>query len=154
MICFVKGMYTLLSSSTLSEAFWSPRYFHLKSSQPKPVREQLGIVRTNCMDNLDRTNVVQAALAKWTLNRQLQSIGILTEDDSIDNYDALSKDFRESKYTVTQFPLGFFLLNIFLGSVGRPCRFYIEGVCRIWRSEDRLYTHEQAYSARSPRGWL
>ena len=60
------------------------------------------------MDNLDRTNVVQAALAKWTLNRQLQSIGILTEDDSIDNYDALSKDFRESKYTVTKFPLGLF----------------------------------------------
>lgn len=57
---------------------------------------QQGIVRTNCMDNLDRTNVVQAALAKWTINRQLQAAGILPQDASIDDYEALSKDFRES----------------------------------------------------------
>lgn len=56
------------------------------------------------MDNLDRTNVVQAALAKWTLNCQLQSIGIFTEGDSVDNYEVLSKDFRESKYTISKFP--------------------------------------------------
>jgi len=56
---------------------------------------QQGIVRTNCMDNLDRTNVVQAALAKWTINRQLQAAGILPQNASIDDYEALSKDFRE-----------------------------------------------------------
>lgn len=48
------------------------------------------------MDNLDRTNVVQAALAKWTLNRQLQTLGILPPGESIDDYEALGKDFRES----------------------------------------------------------
>jgi hypothetical protein len=48
------------------------------------------------MDNLDRTNVVQAALAKFTLNKQLKSIGILSETGSIDDYEALSVDFRES----------------------------------------------------------
>lgn len=63
--------------------------------------EQQGTVRTNCMDNLDRTNVVQAALAKWTLNRQLQLLGVLPEGGSIDDYESLSKDFRESKPYLT-----------------------------------------------------
>jgi hypothetical protein len=49
------------------------------------------------MDNLDRTNVAQAALAKWTLNRQLQALGILPPGESFDGYDALGKDFRESE---------------------------------------------------------
>lgn len=48
------------------------------------------------MDNLDRTNVAQAAFAKWTLNRQLRSLGILGEHESIDAYEDLIKDFRES----------------------------------------------------------
>lgn len=49
------------------------------------------------MDNLDRTNVAQAAFAKWTLNRQLRELGILNENESIDNYDEFIKDFRESE---------------------------------------------------------
>jgi hypothetical protein len=48
------------------------------------------------MDNLDRTNVVQAALAKWTLNQQLIVLGILSPGVGVDDYEALSKDFRES----------------------------------------------------------
>lgn len=72
-------------------------YFHLESNQSAPMLQQQGTVRTNCMDNLDRTNVVQAALAKWTINRQLQGLGILSKNESIDDYEALSKDFRESQ---------------------------------------------------------
>lgn len=48
------------------------------------------------MDNLDRTNVAQAAIAKWTLNRQLTTLGIIQSNDSVDNYDDLIRDFRES----------------------------------------------------------
>ena len=48
------------------------------------------------MDNLDRTNVAQAAFAKWTLDQQLKSLGILNEHESIETYDILIKDFRES----------------------------------------------------------
>ncbi|KAI0080005.1 hypothetical protein K474DRAFT_1616227 [Panus rudis PR-1116 ss-1] len=70
-------------------------YFHLDASKPEPIRMQTGVVRTNCMDNLDRTNVAQAAIAKWTLNRQLKALGILQEDDSIDNYEEIDRDFRE-----------------------------------------------------------
>ncbi|KAF7310606.1 SAC domain-containing protein [Mycena chlorophos] len=70
-------------------------YFHLPSHQREPALLQRGTVRTNCMDNLDRTNVVQAALARWTLNQQLRALNILPADDSIDAYDGVAQDFRE-----------------------------------------------------------
>ncbi|KAI0932523.1 hypothetical protein AcV5_004276 [Taiwanofungus camphoratus] len=70
-------------------------YFHVDSTKSEPVLLQVGTVRTNCMDNLDRTNVAQSALAKWTLNRQLKALGVLHEGDSIDNYEEFMKDFRE-----------------------------------------------------------
>ncbi|GLB36461.1 putative sacI homology domain containing protein [Lyophyllum shimeji] len=70
-------------------------YFRLDASQPQPLKMQNGIVRTNCMDNLDRTNVVQAALAKHTLTIQLRDLGILPANAGIDDYEGFSKDFRE-----------------------------------------------------------
>ncbi|KAK7058336.1 Phosphoinositide phosphatase sac1 [Paramarasmius palmivorus] len=70
-------------------------YFHVSAEQPTPVKQQAGVVRTNCMDNLDRTNVVQAALAKYTLSKQLQEIGVIPKDKGVDDFEALSKDFRE-----------------------------------------------------------
>ncbi|KAF8446152.1 SacI homology domain-containing protein [Boletus edulis BED1] len=70
-------------------------YFHLDVFRLDPVKTQRGAVRTNCMDNLDRTNVVQAALAKWTLNLQLKALGILAEGEDLDDFHALSKDFRD-----------------------------------------------------------
>jgi len=70
-------------------------FFHLSSNQAEPSRRQLGVVRTNCMDNLDRTNVVQAALAKWTLTLQLRSLGIITESEGVDDFVDLSRHFRE-----------------------------------------------------------
>lgn len=74
------------------------RYFYLDSHKHDPVSIQMGTVRTNCMDNLDRTNVAQAAIAKWTLTRQLKELGILNDNDAVDNYEDLAKDFRESIY--------------------------------------------------------
>ena len=38
---------------------------------------QTSVVRTNCMDCLDRTNVVQSLLARWTLDRMLSDLGLL-----------------------------------------------------------------------------
>lgn len=57
----------------------------------------MGVVRTNCMDNLDRTNVAQAALAKWTLNRQLRDLDILSRNESIDDHEEILNDFRNSE---------------------------------------------------------
>jgi phosphatidylinositol 4-phosphatase len=85
----------------LEEDLKKQAYFHLDSHKPTPVALQSGTIRTNCMDNLDRTNVAQAAFAKWTLNRQLQILGILGEHETIDSYDDLAKDFRESEFSVS-----------------------------------------------------
>jgi hypothetical protein len=49
------------------------------------------------MDNLDRTNVMQATLAKWILNKQLQALEILPQNASIDDYEILSQDFRDRR---------------------------------------------------------
>lgn len=43
---------------------------------------QTSVVRTNCMDCLDRTNVVQSMLGRWTLTRQLIDAGILQPGES------------------------------------------------------------------------
>ncbi|BFZ53079.1 Phosphoinositide phosphatase sac1 [Savitreella phatthalungensis] len=56
-------------------------YYHSDASKGV-IREQTSVCRTNCMDCLDRTNVVQSALARWTLSRQLQAVGVLAEGQS------------------------------------------------------------------------
>lgn len=38
---------------------------------------QTSVVRTNCMDCLDRTNVVQSMLARWTLDRIFVDLGLM-----------------------------------------------------------------------------
>jgi len=42
---------------------------------------QTSVVRTNCMDCLDRTNVVQSMLARWALNRQLTDLCVLSRGE-------------------------------------------------------------------------
>ncbi len=58
---------------------------------------QSNVVRTNCMDNLDRTNVVQSDIAKWSLNRQLQTMAYLSQGETIDDHDELLHLFRNSQ---------------------------------------------------------
>jgi phosphatidylinositol 4-phosphatase len=80
--------------------------------------QQTSVVRTNCMDCLDRTNVVQSMLARWTLNRMLTDIGILQRgetfsDDAVfeslfrnlwaDNADVVSKSYSGSGALKTDF---------------------------------------------------
>lgn len=38
---------------------------------------QTSVVRTNCMDCLDRTNVVQSMMARWTLDRIFVDLGLM-----------------------------------------------------------------------------
>ena len=56
--------------------------------------EQSAVVRTNCMDCLDRTNVVQTMLARWTLTRQLLDLGVLQPGESADDDEAFRDLFR------------------------------------------------------------
>lgn len=42
----------------------------------KIVIRQSGVLRANCMDCLDRTNVVQSAIGGWALQKQLTELGL------------------------------------------------------------------------------
>ena len=56
--------------------------------------QQTAVVRTNCMDCLDRTNVVQSMIARWTLTRQLVDAGILRLGESQEDDPAFRNLFR------------------------------------------------------------
>ena len=73
----------------------------------KQVSKQSGVLRTNCMDCLDRTNVVQSAVGRRALELQLKSEGIdlfLQKDQTAqwfntlwaDNGDAISKQYAST----------------------------------------------------------
>lgn len=49
------------------------------------------------MDCLDRTNVVQSALANAVLNQQLRQVGILSGDQKIDDYPDFIYTFRNGE---------------------------------------------------------
>lgn len=59
------------------------------------VSTQDGIFRTNCIDCLDRTNVVQSLLAKRVLQIQLIKLSIISENESIEVNAELHQAFRD-----------------------------------------------------------
>lgn len=71
------------------------------------VKQQKGVIRTNCMDCLDRTNVCQSSFAKFMLDSQLKEQGydmLLQRDQEnswfntlwADNGDAISKQYAST----------------------------------------------------------
>lgn len=58
------------------------KYFELNLSSNSIERRQTSVVRTNCMDCLDRTNVVQSKIGSYMLQSQLQDAGICVEGAS------------------------------------------------------------------------
>lgn len=80
--------------------------------------QQTSIIRTNCMDCLDRTNVVQSMLARFALNRMLTDTGILLRGETFssdtkfeslfrniwaDNADVVSKSYSGTGALKTDF---------------------------------------------------
>jgi hypothetical protein len=61
-------------------------------------RQQTGVFRTNCIDCLDRTNVVQNLFAKRILEKQLQQYNIIKPQETIDSYQQLNNIFKNSKF--------------------------------------------------------
>ncbi|KAL4910950.1 hypothetical protein BDW74DRAFT_142125 [Aspergillus multicolor] len=55
---------------------------------------QTSVVRTNCMDCLDRTNVVQSMLGRWALTRQLTEAGILRPGEAANDDREFENLFR------------------------------------------------------------
>ena len=80
---------------------------HTVVAEGKQVTKQTGVLRTNCMDCLDRTNVVQSACGRRALESQLKEEGIdfsLQVDQTghffntlwADNGDAISKQYAST----------------------------------------------------------
>lgn len=65
-----------LFQSTLSK---NPEWTKLKGEQVGNFRLQTGVIRSNCVDCLDRTNSAQFILAKCALAYQLYALGVLPE---------------------------------------------------------------------------
>jgi hypothetical protein len=88
---------------TLHDDLAKMGYFHVKvtdhETKAKPSHRQTGVIRSNCMDCLDRTNVAQAALAKDAMQRQLRSTGVLSHKENIDDHSEFIHVFRNGQYS-------------------------------------------------------
>lgn len=60
------------------------------------LRLQNGVVRTNCIDNLDRTNVSQSVFAKHVLMQQLLVLGVVTPEVKFDDLTELKFAFQNT----------------------------------------------------------
>ncbi|SPC65200.1 probable SAC1 - recessive suppressor of secretory defect [Ustilago sp. UG-2017b] len=67
---------------------------YFASENGKVVSQQRSVVRTNCIDCLDRTNVVQGTLARWILNEQLRAIGILSSGEKVETQNEFMHVYR------------------------------------------------------------
>lgn len=78
----VIGPLQLFASDALKET----GYFH-NGLTLEDTKLQRGIIRTNCIDCLDRTNAAQFITCKEALSQQLSSLGLFPEETSLD-YDS------------------------------------------------------------------
>ncbi|UZJ54738.1 hypothetical protein CBS101457_004058 [Exobasidium rhododendri] len=71
-------------------------WFYQDDSEGKGTvkQSQSAVVRTNCMDCLDRTNVVQSTLAKWVLEQQLATVGIFKPGEGLEDHPDFWFTFR------------------------------------------------------------
>jgi hypothetical protein len=72
-------------------------YFHgidMPSGEIDVRSRQTAVVRTNCMDCLDRTNVIQSMLGRWTLTRMLIDLGVMRPGESAQDDQAFEYLFR------------------------------------------------------------
>jgi phosphatidylinositol 4-phosphatase len=92
----------------------SEQGYCLVDSNGKPLLEQKSTIRTNCMDCLDRTNVVQSVFAKRSLHEQLLQLGFRNPEKSIslervfknmwaDNANAISEQYSGTGALKTDF---------------------------------------------------
>ncbi|KAI8143514.1 SacI homology domain-containing protein [Fennellomyces sp. T-0311] len=73
----------------LQEQLVKQGYFYYDASdknEPVIRKTQESVIRSNCMDCLDRTNVVQSTFARWVLTQQLRQVEILGPNESIEGH--------------------------------------------------------------------
>jgi hypothetical protein len=72
--------------------------YFLMNANKNVLSTQRGAVRVNCIDNLDRTNVVQSLFARYVLNQQLIRLGLIPEGQSFSSYPQFEATFKHGMY--------------------------------------------------------
>ncbi|KAI8890538.1 hypothetical protein K501DRAFT_67674 [Backusella circina FSU 941] len=86
---------TKLSTSLYDDLSKIQYFWETQGEQVNVYCEQTGVFRTNCMDCLDRTNVVQSAFGRSVLNLQLMRFGISEyPEQGIKYYDEFERIFN------------------------------------------------------------
>ncbi|XP_030644635.1 phosphatidylinositol-3-phosphatase SAC1-A [Chanos chanos] len=70
--------------------------YFMVGSDGKVVCQQSGTFRSNCMDCLDRTNVIQSLLARRSLQSQLQRMGVLHVGQRIEEQADFEKIYKNA----------------------------------------------------------
>lgn len=80
--------------------WFSYSYTYIDASEkatPIIKKSQTSVVRSNCMDCLDRTNVVQSTIARWVLTQQLIEVGILEPNQKLEDQESFMSSYRNGK---------------------------------------------------------
>ncbi|WZZ26681.1 hypothetical protein YC2023_010082 [Brassica napus] len=77
----------------IGDEFEMQGYF-LVDAEGNILEEQKGVIRSNCIDCLDRTNVTQNYMAQKSLNLQLQRIGVLDSAECVSMFEDDYTKFR------------------------------------------------------------
>uniref|UniRef100_A0A669CAZ8 SAC1 like phosphatidylinositide phosphatase a n=1 Tax=Oreochromis niloticus TaxID=8128 RepID=A0A669CAZ8_ORENI len=70
--------------------------YFMVNLEGKTVAQQKGVFRSNCMDCLDRTNVIQSLLARRSLQSQLQRMGVLNVGQRIEEQAEFEKIYKNA----------------------------------------------------------
>lgn len=74
--------------------FLTKNRYLLLNEKGEKVEEQLGVVRTNCIDCLDRTNVTQSMIGRNMLECQLRRLGVFGGDETIISHPNFDENFK------------------------------------------------------------
>ncbi|XP_078448417.1 phosphoinositide phosphatase SAC7-like isoform X2 [Wolffia australiana] len=78
------------------EGYLEKQGYFLSDPSGAKLDTQMGIVRSNCIDCLDRTNVTQSLIGRKMLERQLRRLGIFSDVDTINLHPDFDARFKMS----------------------------------------------------------
>ncbi|CAA3030495.1 phosphoinositide phosphatase SAC6-like [Olea europaea subsp. europaea] len=76
------------------EDFLIKNRYLLLNEKGEKVEGQLGVVRTNCIDCLDRTNVTQSMIGRKMLEFQLRRLGVFDAEENISTHPNFDESFK------------------------------------------------------------
>ncbi|CAA3005538.1 Phosphoinositide phosphatase SAC6 [Olea europaea subsp. europaea] len=76
------------------EDFLIKNRYLLLNEKGEKVEGQLGVMRTNCIDCLDRTNVTQSMIGRKMLEFQLRRLGVFDAEETISTHHNFDESFK------------------------------------------------------------